>query len=83
MTNNKITNTLGCPQLMTSMDCLRLCLACTRTIFEITSTLVTIYDRFGRHILIKLLQCNKVVAVKIPSPQKVKEYMAAIKKHRY
>jgi hypothetical protein len=54
------TKSCGHPQLMTSLDCLGLCLAWTRTkgpcyvfsmIFGITGTLVSMYNPFGRRIL--------------------------------
>jgi hypothetical protein len=84
----QITDTFrGRRRLMSSMDCLGLYLAWTRTkgpsyklcmIFGITGTLASVYIRFGRRILVKVLQRNKLSEVNIPSPELIKEYMDAI-----
>jgi hypothetical protein len=65
----------GRPRLISAADCLGLCLAWTRTrgstvvlqlIFGMTATPVSMYLRFGRRILIQVLQSEPDAAIKIP-----------------
>jgi DDE superfamily endonuclease len=87
-TNNpRQTNQGGRPRLLSSDDCLGLCLAWTRTrgsnmvlqiIFGMTSTSVSMYLRFGRRILIEILKVEPAAAIMIPSEIKIQEYKDAI-----
>lgn len=83
----RINNNRGRKRLMNGKDCLALCLAWTRTrgsnmalqiIFGITATPLSMYLRFGRRILIKVLSNNDLARIQIPSPEKIREYCAAV-----
>jgi len=80
-------NVGGRPRLMTAADCVALCLAWTRTrgskmvlqiIFGITGTPVSVYLRFGRRTLIKILKDEPDARILIPGIEKIREYQAAI-----
>ena len=75
------------PRLITGRDCLALNLAWTRTkgscyclqmLFGMTSTCVSVYLRFGRRILIKVLQQQHEAAIRLPSRADVDEYVKSI-----
>lgn len=77
----------GRKRMMTGEDCLGLCLAWTRTrgavyalqmIFGLTGTSVSAYLRFGRRILIKILQTDDYAKITIPSDEKIREYCNTI-----
>jgi DDE superfamily endonuclease len=84
----KINPKMGRPRLIGARDCLGLCLGWTRTrgswtslqmIFGLSSTSLSMYLRFGRRILILVLQNNPLAWIKIPSDDKIAEYQLAIK----
>lgn len=84
----KLKNTNGKPRLINGRDCLALYLAWTRTrgscyvlqmLFGMTATCVSVYLRFGRRILIKVLQSQDNSAIRLPTEQQVEEYKTAIK----
>jgi hypothetical protein len=73
---------------MSAEDCLGLCLAWTRTkggvmtlqiIFGMADTSVNMYLRFGRRIIIEILQDDDRSAVQVPSLEKIQEYKDAVK----
>jgi DDE superfamily endonuclease len=73
--------------MLSGRDCLGLYLAWTQTrgsnmllqiIFGLTGTPISMYIRFARRILIKVLQAEDDAAIKLPSDKKVEEYKAAI-----
>jgi DDE superfamily endonuclease len=77
----------GRPRLMKSEDCLGLVLAWTRTtgamfiiqmVFGITRTSCSIYLRYGRRLLIKILVRNPLAKLGLPSPDKIQEYKAMV-----
>jgi hypothetical protein len=79
----------GRPRLVTAFDCLGLCLAWTRTrgsnmvlqiIFGMTSSPVSMYLRFGRRILIHLLNAEPDAAVKAPSVATIGVYKDCIRR---
>jgi len=81
-------NQIGRPRFMTAADCLALSLAWTRTkgscmvlqmIFGLTGTPVSMYLRFGRRILIKILTDEPDATVKVPGIEKIEAYKAVIK----
>jgi DDE superfamily endonuclease len=83
----KITKNRGRPRLLSAEDCLGLCLAWTRTrgsvmvlqmIFGLTRTPIGMYLRFGRRILIKVLQGNSESSIRIPSDDNIRQYCEAI-----
>lgn len=82
-----INNHLGRRRLLTAKDCLGLCLSWTRTrgsmmvlqmIFGLTANPISMYLRFGRRILIQVLQNHPYSAVKIPTDEEIATYKAAI-----
>lgn len=87
--DGKITllkNRSGRKRLIEGKDCLALTLAWTRTrgssfalqmIFGITGTSTSMYLRFGRRILIEILKKNDLARLRIPSPEKIREYCRA------
>ena len=77
----------GRPRLMTAADCLALNLAWTRMrgssmalsmIFGMTGSSVSMYLRFGRRLVIRILAKEPDAAIKIPSVDKIREYQASI-----
>jgi hypothetical protein len=83
----KINKEKGRKRLIQGKDCLALCLAWTRTrgsnfalqmIFGMTATPISMYLRFGRRILIKILFRHPAAMVCIPTVEKIREYCAAI-----
>ena len=77
----------GRPRLMLSADCLALNLAWTRLrgstmalsmIFGMTGSSVSMYLRFGRRLIIRILSEEPDAAIRIPSHEKIREYQAAI-----
>jgi hypothetical protein len=85
----KLTKIKGWKQLMSLLDCLALCLAWTRTkgpclvlpmIFGITGTCVSLYNQFGRRILVMILEKHPLSSFGVPSFHKIREYQHSIKK---
>ena len=85
LSNNKRKG--GRPRLISAGDCMGLYLAWTRLrgttvalqmIFGMTASCVAIYLRFARRILIHILSRCPDAAIRIPSPEKIKEYQAKI-----
>jgi hypothetical protein len=79
----------GRPRLVSAADCLGLCLAWTRTrgstmvlqlIFGVTSSNVSIYLRFGRRILVAVLESEPLARLSIPSDERIKECKRMIEK---
>jgi hypothetical protein len=77
----------GRARLLNAADCHALNLAWTRLcgsfvalqmIFGISSTSVSIYLRFGRRIIIKVLQNDPNAAIRVPSADKIQEYQSAV-----
>jgi hypothetical protein len=77
----------GRPRLMTGADCLALNLAWSRlrgsmtalsVIFGMTASSVSMYLRFGRRLIIRILIKEPDAAICVPSVQKIREYQAAI-----
>lgn len=77
----------GRPRLLSAADCLGLNLAWTRLrgsaialqiIFGMPGTSVSMYLRFGRRLIIRILKDHPDAALQIPSAQKIAEYQAAI-----
>ena len=75
------------PRLITGRDCLGLNLAWTRTkgscyclqmLFGMTATCVSVYLRFGRRILIQVLQSQQSSSIKLPNDNLINEYMNSI-----
>ena len=75
------------PRLINGRDCLALNLAWTRTkgscyclqmLFGMTASCVSVYLRFGRRILIKVLQRQDEAAIRLPSRENVEEYVRSI-----
>ena len=84
-------NQLGRPRFMTAADCLALSLAWTRTkgssmvlqmIFGLTGTPVSMYLRFGRRILIKILRGEPDAKVAVPGIEVIEGYKAIIKERQ-
>lgn len=82
-----VTKNRGRKRLMDGKDCLGLCLAWTRTrgsniclqlIFGMTQTPLSLYLRFGRRIIVNVLKRHPYSAVKVPSEDKIKEYIQSI-----
>ena len=78
----------GRPRMITAKDCLGLCLAWTRTrgssmvlqiIFGMTGTSVSMYLRFGRRILVRVLQNEADCAIRIPDVTKIRMFQDCIK----
>ena len=78
----------GRRRCMDSKDCLGLVLAWTRTrgsmfvlqmIFGMGSSVVSLYIRFGRRLLIQVLKSDRHARVQIPSEEKIAQYKAAVK----
>ena len=76
------------PRLISAAQCLGLNLAWTRTrrslmalqlIFGMSFTLLHVYIRFRRRILIEILKKDPASAIKVPCPDKIKECQDAIK----
>ena len=83
----RIDNTKGRRRLLTSMDCLALCLSWTRfrgsvsslqMIFGITGTPLSLYLRFGRRILVAMLQKEPDTAIRLPSNDEIEDYKKVI-----
>ena len=79
----------GRKRTFSSMDCLALSLAWTRTrgsmyvlqiIFGMTAASVSLYLRFGRRLLVQILRKEKEARVEIPSDEKIQEFKDSIKK---
>ena len=79
---------IGRKRFITSRDCLALCLAWTRTrgstyvlsmIFGQVSATVSIYLKFGRHILLQILDSHPSAQVKIPNDNEIAEYKNTIR----
>jgi hypothetical protein len=77
----------GRPRLMSATDCLAMNLAWTRLrgssmalsmIFGMTGTSVSMYLRFGRRLVIRILSAEPDAAIHIPSVDKIREYQEAI-----
>ena len=77
----------GRPRLISARDCLGLVLGWTRTrgsnmvlqiIFGMTSTSVSMYLRFGRRILIKVLTNEPSAAIRIPDDNTIRMYQQVI-----
>jgi len=77
----------GQPCLMSAADCLAMNLAWTSLrgssmallmIFGMTGTSVSMYLRFGRRLVIRILSKEPDAAIHIPSAVKIHEYQAAI-----
>jgi DDE superfamily endonuclease len=77
----------GRPRLISATDCLGLVLAWTRTrgstmvlqiIFGMTSTPVSMYLKFGRRILIKVLSKEPSAAIRIPDVDTIMKYQQVI-----
>ena len=84
----KVKKVSGRRRLLTSLDCLGLCLSWTRTrggmfvlsmIFGMTSSSVSEYVRFGRRILIQVLKGRTDAMVRIPSNEQIENYKNVIK----
>lgn len=82
-----IDNARGRKRLIQGKDYLALSLAWTRTrgsnmvlqlIFGMSNTSVSMYLRFGRRILVKILRRHPLAAVRVPTPEKIREYSEAI-----
>ena len=81
------TKKSGRKRIIKSKDCLALTLAWTRTrgslyilsmIFGLSHTSVSCYLRFGRRILVEILQKDKDAKVIVPSDEKIQEFKAAV-----
>ena len=79
--------TRGRPRLISARDCLGLVLGWTRTrgsnmvlqiIFGMTSTSVSMYLRFGRRILIKVLTNEPSAAIRIPDYNTIRMYQQVV-----
>ena len=77
----------GRPCLMSGADCLALNLAWSRLrgsttalslIFGMTGSSVSMYLRFGRRLIIRILLKEPDAAICVPSVEKIREYQAAI-----
>jgi DDE superfamily endonuclease len=84
---SKIKNNMGRPRLIDASDCLGLCLAWTQTrgsamvlqmIFGLTATPLSMYLRFGRRILVKVLQSHPYSKIAIPSDELIEVYKQRI-----
>jgi hypothetical protein len=77
------------PRMMKGADCLGMCLAWTRTrgssmvlqiIFGMTATMVSLYLRFGRRILVEVLKSEPLAAIRVPNIDDINTYQAAIRR---
>ena len=78
----------GRKRKVTAMDCLGIVLAWTRTRgstyslqmhFGLTMSNLSIYLRFGRRIIVEVLQDDEYAKIAIPSEEKIRQYSHAIK----
>ena len=78
----------GRKRKVTAMDCLGIVLAWTRTRgstyslqmhFGLTMSNLSIYLRFGRRIIVEVLQDDEYAKIAIPSEEKIRQYSQAIK----
>jgi hypothetical protein len=77
----------GRPRSITSIMCLGLVLAWTRTrgsymvlqlIFGLTSTRLSIWLRFGRRVLIRILKDHPLARVELPSEEELRHFVSSI-----
>ena len=86
-TITQITTTRGRRRMIRPEDCLGLLLAWSRTrgsmmvlqlIFGMTMTNLSVYLRFARRIIIKVLRNDPMAAIRLPSSDKIEVYKHAI-----
>lgn len=85
------TTRQGRPRSMNSEHCLALCLAWTRSkgflnwmsiVFGVTNSVVSLFIRFGRRMLVRLFSRHPSAMVTMPSEEKVEEFKLVIsRKH--
>ena len=82
-----IDNSRGRKRLLQAVDALGMTLAWTRTrgstmtlqmIFGMTDSSVSMYLRFGRRILVRVLKQNVLSRISVPSPEKIHEFCQAV-----
>jgi hypothetical protein len=84
----RVKNQTGRPRLLCSRSCLALALTWTRTrgsatvlqiIFGMTRTALSIWLRFARRIIVKVLQKHPLAMVKLPSDAEIQQFIDSVK----